>query len=133
LQPSPPTRPTTTCASNGTANRSIPPRSSRASRSSFTAPSSTAGRSPQIDAFCVAHGLPFRRWSGGCLGAFLPEIVLFDGSGPLRDYTASEDEWVLFPPSWIRSFTRLRDLKREMARAELTIPPFLIVGCGDQS
>lgn len=63
---------------------------------------------------------------------YLPEIVLFDGSGPLRDYTASEDEWVLFPPSWIRSFTRLRDLKREIGRAELTIPAFEIVG-GDQS
>ena len=90
------------------------------------------GQIPEIDAFCIAHGLPFRRWSGGCLGAYLPEIVLFDGSGPLRDYTASEDEWVLFPPSWIRSFTRLRDLKREIGRAELTIPAFEIVG-GDQS
>ena len=58
----------------------------------------------------------------------MPEIVPFDGSGPLRDYTASEDEWVLFPSSWIRSFTRLRDLKRDMARAELIIPPFEIVG-----
>lgn len=90
------------------------------------------GQIPAIDAFCVTHGLPFRRWSGGSVGAFLPEIVLFDGSRPLRDYTASEDEWVLFPPSWIRSFTRRRDLKREMARADLTIPPFRIVG-GDES
>ena len=88
------------------------------------------GQIPAIDAFCCEHGLPFRRWSGGCLGAYLPEIVLFDGSGPLRDYTASEDEWVLFAPSWIRRFTRLRDLKREMAKAEPTIPPFQIVGGG---
>lgn len=84
------------------------------------------GQIPDIDAFCVDHGLPFRRWSGGCLGAFLPEIVLFDGQGPLRDYTASEDEYLLFPPSWILGFTRLRDLKREIARAELTIPPFAL-------
>jgi hypothetical protein len=55
------------------------------------------GQIPEIDAFCCEHGLPFRRWSGGCLGAFLPEIVLFEGSGPMRDYTASEDEYVLFP------------------------------------
>ena len=74
------------------------------------------------------HGLPFRRWSGGCLGAFLPEIVLFEGSGAIRDYTASEDEYVLFPPSWIKSYTRLRDLKRELARAELTIPPLVLLG-----
>mgnify|MGYP001331276290 FL=1 len=85
------------------------------------------GQIPAIDAFCCEHGLLFRRWSGGCLGAFMPEIVLFDGSGPLRDYTASEDEWVLFPPSWIKGFTRLRELKREMARAELTIPPFVLL------
>ena len=85
------------------------------------------GQIPEIDVFCCEHGLPFRRWSGGCLGASMPEIILFDGTGPLRDYTASEDEWVLFPPSWIKVFTRLRELKREMARAELTIPPFVIL------
>lgn len=85
------------------------------------------GQIPEIDAFCCEHGLPFRRWSGGCLGAFLPEIVLFEGSGAMRDYTASEDEYVLFSPSWIKSFTRLRDLKRALARAELTIPPFVLL------
>lgn len=85
------------------------------------------GQIPEIDAFCCEHCLPFRRWSGGCLGAFLPEIVLFEGSGAMRDYTASEDEYVLFPPSWIKGFTRLRDLKRELARAELTIPPFVLL------
>lgn len=84
------------------------------------------GQIPDIDEFCAEHGLPFRRWSGGCLGAFLPEIVLFDGQGPLRDYTASEDEYLLFPPSWILGFTRLRDLKREIAAAELSIPPFVL-------
>ena len=86
------------------------------------------GQISEIDAFCAEHGLPFRRWSGGCLGAYLPEIILFDGQGPMRDYTASEDEYVLFPPSWIKSFTRLRDLKREIARAELTIPAFVVTG-----
>ena len=86
------------------------------------------GQIPEIDAFCIAHGLPFRRWSGGCLGAFLPEIILFDGASRMRDYTASEDEYVLFPPSWIRSFTRLRDLKRAIDRAEVTIPAFVVSG-----
>lgn len=86
------------------------------------------GQIPEIDAFCCEHGLPFRRWSGGCLGAFLPEIVLFEGSGAMRDYTASGDEYVLFLPSWIKGFTRLRDLKRALARTELTIPPFVLLG-----
>ena len=45
----------------------------------------------------------------------------------MRDYTASEDEYVLFPPSWIRGFTRLRELKRAMAKAEITVPPFVLV------
>lgn len=84
------------------------------------------GQIPGIDDFCVRHGLVFRRWSGGCLGAFLPEIVVFDGSGPMRDYTASEDEYLLFPPSWINRFTRLRELKRAMAQAEITVPPLVI-------
>ena len=86
------------------------------------------GQIPEVDAFCIEHGLIFRRWSGGCPGAYLPEIVVFDGTGPMRDYTASEDEYVLFPPSWIRSFTRLRDLKRAIDRAEVTIPAFVVSG-----
>lgn len=86
-----------------------------------------SGQLPEIEAFGAEHGLPFRRWSGGCLGAYLPEIM-FDGQGPMRDYTASEDEYVLFPPSWINRFTLLRDLKREIARAEVTIPAFVITG-----
>lgn len=86
------------------------------------------GQIPTIDAFCVEHGLPFRRWSGGCLGAFLPEFVLFEGAGPLREYMASEDETVLFPPSWIRGCRSLRDLKRAVARAEFVIPPFVLLG-----
>jgi len=85
------------------------------------------GQIPEVDAFCIEHGLIFRRWSGGCPGAYLPEIVVFDGTGPMRDYTASEDEYVLFPPSWIRGFTRLRDLKRAMAKAEITVPPLVII------
>ena len=85
------------------------------------------GQVTEVDAFCIEHGLIFRRWSGGCPGAYLPEIVVFDGTGPMRDYTASEDEYVLFPPSWIRGFTRLRELKRAMAKAEITVPPFVLV------
>lgn len=85
------------------------------------------GQIPEVESFCIEHGLIFRRWSGGCPGAYLPEIVVFDGTGPMRDYTASEDEYVLFPPSWIKGFTRLRDLKRAMAKAEITVPPLVII------
>ena len=70
-----------------------------------------------IDAFCVEHRLTFRRWSGGCLGAFLPEIIVHDGTGKGRVYSASEDEYVVFSPTDIKPFKRLRDLKRAIARA----------------
>lgn len=81
----------------------------------------------EIDTFCVRHGLPFRRWSGGCPGAFHPEIILFEGQGPIRAYMASEDEQLLFSPAEIMAFTRLRDLKRAIARTELTMPPFVLI------
>lgn len=84
------------------------------------------GQISDIDAFCAEHGLPVRRWSGGCLGAFLAEIALFGGQAPMRDYTTSEDKYLLFPSSWILGFKRLRELKREIARAELTITPFVL-------
>ena len=81
----------------------------------------------EIDTFCVRHGLPFRRWSGGCPGAFHPEIILFEGEGPIRAYMASEDEQLLFSPAEIKAFTRLRDLRRAIARTELTMPPFVLI------
>jgi hypothetical protein len=85
------------------------------------------GQITDVDEFCIAHDLTFYRWSGGCPGAFLPEIVIYDGTGLLRDYTASEDEVVLFAPSEIQAFMRLRDLKRAIADAEIMIPPFELV------
>lgn len=80
----------------------------------------------EVDDFCMEHGLHFHRWSGGCLGAFDPEIVVFDGAGSPRSYFANEEGTVLFSKSWIGDFSRLRDLKRAMARAEVSIPPFVV-------
>lgn len=76
----------------------------------------------EIDTFCIRHGLQFRRWSGGCLGAFFPEIIVYDGTGKLRDYRASEDEHVVFSVQDIARYTRLRDLKRAIAGANVVIP-----------
>jgi hypothetical protein len=79
-----------------------------------------------VDAFCVQHDLTFRRWSGGCLGAFLPEIVIYEGTGKVCVYTASEDEHVVFSPTDIKAFNRMRDLRRAIARAEITVPPLVL-------
>lgn len=79
-----------------------------------------------LDAFCTQHRLTFRRWSGGCLGAFLPEIVIYDGTGKVRVYTASEDEYVVFSPTDIKAFKRMRDLRLAIARAEITVPPLVL-------
>lgn len=79
-----------------------------------------------VDAFCVEHGLIFHRWSGGCLGALLPEIVIFEGTGKERCYTASEDEYVVFSPTDIKAFKRMRDLRRGIAQAEITVLPFVL-------
>ena len=79
-----------------------------------------------LDAFCVEHCLTFRRWSGGCLGAFLPEIVSYEGTGKQRVYTASEDEYVVFSPTDIKAFKLMRDLRLAIARAEITVPPLVL-------
>ena len=80
----------------------------------------------EIDEFCANHGLTFCRWSGGCLGAFMPEIVIYEGTGKQRVYTASEDEFVVFSPTDLKAFKRMRDLRRAMAQAEITVPPFVL-------
>lgn len=85
------------------------------------------GLTDDVDAFCIEHGLVFHRWSGGCPGAFNPEIVVFDGSGLLRDYSANEDGDLLFSPQEIAKFTRMRDLKRAIALAQIIVPPFVLV------
>lgn len=86
------------------------------------------GHVHDLEAFCTEHGLAFRRWSGGCLGVFLPGSVLFAGRGAVRTCEASEDGYAVFSASSISSFRRLRDLKRAAAHAELTIPPFVVSG-----
>lgn len=50
------------------------------------------GRLNVLEAFCVAHGLAFSRWSGSYPGQFGPEIAVFTGSGEVRLFAADEEE-----------------------------------------
>ena len=85
------------------------------------------GLIPDIEELCVDHGLVFRRWSGGCYDVFSPEIIICDAEGSMHFYLASDDEEIVFSSGEIKGFTRLRDLKSAIARAEITIPPLVLV------
>ncbi len=55
------------------------------------------GRVDRLEGFCVAHGLPFARWSGGSAAQFGPERAVFTGAGEASLYAADEDDEVVIP------------------------------------
>jgi hypothetical protein len=53
------------------------------------------GRVGRLEGFCVAHGLPFARWSGGSAAQFGPERAVFIGMGEARLYGADEEDAIV--------------------------------------
>ena len=53
------------------------------------------GQLDALEAFCVAQGLAFTRWSGSYPGQFGSEIAVFTGDGAVRLFAADEEETVV--------------------------------------
>src|SRR3546814_17647544 len=49
----------------------------------------------QLEAFCIANGLCFARWSGGYSGQWGAERLVFTGIGEPQGYAADEDDYIL--------------------------------------
>ena len=81
----------------------------------------------ELEKFCIDHKLHYRRWSGGCAGAFNPEIVVSHGDGERHDATATEDEYVVFTTQEITTAESLDTLKATIAKFQPDVPAFELV------
>lgn len=88
----------------------------------------TGGAVEDLEAFCISQGLLFRRVSGGCLGAFNPEIVVFFGPDDGEQcFDADDNGRLVMTAATILEATSLADLQASAAYAMREIPPFIIL------
>jgi hypothetical protein len=81
-----------------------------------------------VESFCVEHGLPFRRVSGGCLGAFSPEIIVFYGAKQgVQRFDADDDGSMVMTADAVLRAKSLTDLQARVIYAKRDIPPFIIM------
>ena len=80
-----------------------------------------------IEDFAVAHGLAFVRNSGSCPGVFGPERVVFDGTGPRRDYDLTEFDLVVLGIDRLRALGSLDAAEAWFATADYTPPPLELI------
>lgn len=84
------------------------------------------GTFDDLEEYCIDHGLAFWRWSGGSAGAFDPEIVVFTGSGEPEDFTAAEDEYVVFDAQAIHELGSYLAIMAAIGRSIFDPPPFVL-------
>lgn len=67
----------------------------------------TGGQFDTLESWCIAHALPFVRWCGGYTGAWLPERLVFTGTGDGQSFRVDENDNVVadfvVPPLVIES------------------------------
>ena len=80
-----------------------------------------------VEALCEAHGVAFVRNSGSCAGVFGPERVIFDGSGPSRQYDLTESDQIALTITDFRSPKSIDAIAAWFQSAASTPPPLTIV------
>ena len=86
------------------------------------------GLVPDLEKFCVDNALPFWRWSGGCGGAFEPELYANYGPSDQHYAQAADSEDPVFTAQDVNKANSLDDLKAILANFERELPPFRITG-----
>ncbi len=84
------------------------------------------GRLDALEAFCIDQALPFVRWSGGCPGAFGPEIVVFTGSGALQSFAADEDECIVLGRATAEQLGSYEAILAHFDAADFAVPPLRV-------
>jgi len=86
------------------------------------------GRFEQLEAFCIANGLPFARWSGGYPGQWGAERLVFTGSGEPVSYAADEDDYILMGRCTAERLGSYAAILAHFDAAEFAIPPLVVAG-----
>lgn len=81
------------------------------------------GRVDRLEGFCVAHGLPFARWSGGSAAQFGPERAVFTGAGEASLYAADEDDDVVISLDRAERLGSYEAIMAYFTAADFCVPP----------
>lgn len=90
------------------------------------------GRFEALEAFCIAHGLAFARWSGGYSGQWGAERLVFTGSGEPTSYAADEDDYILMGRCTAQRLGSYGAILAHFDAADFAIPPLVVIaGAGE--
>src|SRR3546814_9963096 len=85
------------------------------------------GRFEQLEAFCIANGLCFARWSGGYSGQWGAERLVFTGIGEPQGYAADEDDYILMGRCTAQRLGSYAAIIAHFDAADFAIPPLVVV------
>lgn len=88
----------------------------------------TGGQFDELEAWCVARGVPFARWSGGYPGSWGAERVVFTGQGEPISFTADEDDRILVNQATVEALGTMARLRDHFATAAFVVPPLTVAG-----
>lgn len=83
------------------------------------------GQFSRLEDFCVARGLPFRRWCGGC-HAWGPQRVVFDGFGEVLYLAADADDEVMICRATVDGLGSIEAVFAWFDAADIVIAPLVI-------
>ncbi|MEI4507370.1 hypothetical protein WBQ88_17000 [Sphingopyxis sp. CCNWLW253] len=86
------------------------------------------GKIDNLEAFCVAHGLPFVRWSGSYPGEWSPERLIFRGTGTVDSYMIDESDRVLIDRRVLSDLGSIEAALAYFEAAEFEVPPLVVEG-----
>ena len=86
------------------------------------------GRFDSLEAWCVAHAIPFSRWSGAYGGEWGAERVVFTGAGEPTSYAADEDDHVVIHRQTIERLDSFDAVIAHFDAADAQVPPLIVDG-----
>lgn len=85
------------------------------------------GRFERLESWCVEHGLPFARWSGGYSGQWGAERTVFTGAGEARSYAADEDDYLLIGRCTVERLGSYDAILAHFAAGDFAVPPLRLM------
>lgn len=86
------------------------------------------GKIDHFEAFCVEHRLSFIRWSGSYPGEWLPERLVFRGSGTPDSYVVDENDRVLLDRRLLAELGSFEAAMAYFEAAEFAVPALVVEG-----
>lgn len=81
-----------------------------------------------LEAWCVAKGLSFSRWSEGYPSQWSAERVVFTGAGDPRSYLTDEDDRVVIERGTVERLGSVEAIRAYFEAADVPVPPLVLEG-----